>query len=282
MKKYSLDYAEFYITNVCNLACQNCNRFNDFDFRGWQAWQDYRDVYREWANLVDITNPAIIGGEPLLNPTIIQWMTGIKELWPDRRPWIITNGTQINRVRGLYEAMRDTGIWLEINLHSLDHLEDIEQAIQDFLQGAQRVSYDDRIHWFDKNRVKISLYKRLDFYRSAVQSGPDGKLRLHQSDPDRAHAACGMKNSHHFIRGKLYKCGVSALLPEFMDQFELDISDHDKSLARSYRPLGVDDSDDVKESFFKNLKNPIPQCRFCAEKYQVQRIDLSQLRVNIR
>ena len=32
---------EFYITNVCNIACPQCNRFNNWNFKGHQIWKDY-------------------------------------------------------------------------------------------------------------------------------------------------------------------------------------------------------------------------------------------------
>ena len=41
---HRLNYAEFYITNVCNLNCTECNRFNNYHFSGHQRWDDYSDV----------------------------------------------------------------------------------------------------------------------------------------------------------------------------------------------------------------------------------------------
>ena len=53
--RYVLDKVEFYITNVCNLNCDQCNRFNDYKFAGWQRWSDYEAIHQRWAELVDIT-----------------------------------------------------------------------------------------------------------------------------------------------------------------------------------------------------------------------------------
>jgi molybdenum cofactor biosynthesis enzyme MoaA len=81
MSKISFDRIEFYITNVCNLDCQDCNRFNDYNFTGWQSWADYAEDYRTWSERIDIKHLVLLGGEPLLNPTILDWISGLSKLW---------------------------------------------------------------------------------------------------------------------------------------------------------------------------------------------------------
>jgi organic radical activating enzyme len=71
---------EFYITNVCNLNCVNCNRFNNHDFSGYQKWSDYKEIYAQWSRHIRLQRVTILGGEPLLNPTILDWIDGINEL----------------------------------------------------------------------------------------------------------------------------------------------------------------------------------------------------------
>ena len=65
---------EFYITNICNLTCEDCNRFNNHDFKGWQAWDDFKETYQQWSQYVELDQVVILGGEPLLNPTFIDWI----------------------------------------------------------------------------------------------------------------------------------------------------------------------------------------------------------------
>ena len=85
MPKLHIPYVEFYIINVCNLACAGCNRFNDYNFTGYQRWSDYASVYQQWAEQVDVGSIGILGGEPLLNPTFMDWVQGINQLWPGRK-----------------------------------------------------------------------------------------------------------------------------------------------------------------------------------------------------
>ena len=53
---------EFYITNVCNLACPQCNRFNDHAFTGYQKWSDYEAEYTDWATKIRLQKVCILGG----------------------------------------------------------------------------------------------------------------------------------------------------------------------------------------------------------------------------
>jgi hypothetical protein len=114
------------------------------------------------------------------------------------------------------------------------------------------------------------LWIQYDFYDSAIQTRPSGRLTLHDSDPDKAHAVCGFAKhkNYHFIRGKLYKCGPVALFPEFDQQHNLDISDADRQLLSSYQPLTVEGCAEHGPAYFDQLNLPLAQCKFCPESVQ--------------
>ena len=95
---------EFYITNVCNLNCVNCNRFNNHDFSGYQKWSDYKEIYAQWSKHIRLQRVTILGGEPLLNPTILDWIDGINQLW-GKTVQVLTNVTRLNHVPNLYDRM---------------------------------------------------------------------------------------------------------------------------------------------------------------------------------
>ena len=84
-EKIHLDKLEFYITNVCNLTCSNCNRYNNFHFKGWAKWDDYAEGLEQLSRHVHVQKPVILGGEPLLNPDIVKWINGLQRLWPHHR-----------------------------------------------------------------------------------------------------------------------------------------------------------------------------------------------------
>jgi len=280
-ERIKIPKVEFYITNVCNLTCEDCNRFNNHDFKGWQAWSDYESIYEQWAEYVDIEQIVILGGEPLLNPTIMDWIYGLNRIWK-RNIQTLTNGTRINQVRGLYELLKETDNWIGISLHDQNYLPTLEQDIEKFMSG--RVVKTDKSHplnkgradfvYWDRNKVSIPLWTQDEFMSSAIRLLPGGKFGLYSSDPVAAHDICPIaKNkSYHFIRGKLYKCGPVALFPEFDQQHEFDISAEDRELLNSYKPLSIDEFETRGQDFLQTIDNPIPQCKFCPSQSNFKRI----------
>jgi hypothetical protein len=196
-------------------------------------------------------------------------------------------------VPGLYDALHyfkpgeyfTERNWIGITAHHANDLEGHIDAIHQFLQGpVTDVSATDRygakFAFCDLNQTMIRLWLTVSFVTSNLRPAPakiinrqiipTNKLSLYNNDPVAAHEDCAFAiwKNYHMIRGKLYKCGPVALMPEFDQQFSLMLSDADRELLNSYRPLSPWDSDQVHNEFFNTLDNPIAQCKFCPVKSQ--------------
>ena len=276
---------DFYITNVCNYTCNRCNRFNNHDFKGWQRWSDYKDIYEDWGRLIDLPCITIMGGEPLLNPTVVDWVNGLSRIF-QIDVQVLTNGTRFNYVDGLYESMlhrskkNNAQNHIGVSLHNHDDWPQMREDIYKFLKGPVKELAKDENPWksdygfIDKNNVKINVWESNNFGAAAVIQQPNGRFTLHNSDPVSAHQNCAFVKwkSYHMIRGRLYKCGPVALMPDFDQQFNLDISDEDRIILNSYKSLGLDNFTEYNKEFFDNLANPIAQCKFCATSYSPEKI----------
>lgn len=282
---------EFYITNVCNLTCTDCNRFNNHDFKGWQSWADYSDLYTRWAQSVRLQRVTILGGEPLVNPTILDWIDGINTLWA-KPVQVLTNGTRLNHVPGLYERLVRPGPearypwarnWIGVSLHNVNDRQRCFDEIHDFLQGPvkrmdpsnPRVDLGGAMYGFvDSNNVAIRVWEYDSFYNAAIRQTTNGRFALHASDPQKAHDVCGFAQykCYHFIRGKLYKCGPVALFPEFDQQHEFDMTQEERTIMHGYRPLTADELPARGRQFLDHIDDVIPQCRFCPEKFENKKL----------
>lgn len=287
---------EFYITNVCNLTCEHCNRYNNYKFTGWQKWQDYEPVYAKWAELITIPNIVLLGGEPLLNPTVVDWIQGCNKIFKCDVQ-VLTNGTRLNHVSGLYETQliqmpNKPKNHIGISLHSLDDWPEIHNNIKNFLRGdlveegplvnKEKSRWGSSYTATDSNGVFINVYVNDHFFKSAITQTQD-RLYLHNNDPVEAHENCGFAQwkSYHMIRGKLYKCGPVALLPEFAEQSPLEITQQDLDLLKAYQPLTVDNYHDFQEEFFAKLDDHLPQCKFCPTHKDNFTIQLKPLRKGV-
>ena len=320
LTKVFIDKVEFYITNVCNFNCDNCNRLNNFYFSGHQYWKDYKDIYQAWSLKFDIANITVLGGEPLLNPSLAEWLEGLRILWPNSNITLLTNGTRLEHWPTMHDLLYKNKILMTVSLHNRDRYDTYVEYLEKYFFKDSKLSYEyankDLVGWVDAyntvkavnwpdcldirdfqylpdfikkecevvhkidpinymrntgavtihdaNNVKVILSYYEHFW-SAPLKFEDRKFEVYNSDPNRAHEVCQSKYCHHFIKGKLYKCHHVALLPEFMNQFAVNISAADKELLLSYRPLEVDQSIEEMKDFVSNLRNKIDQCKLCPE-----------------
>jgi|TARA_R110002074_G_scaffold350929_3_gene521977 organic radical activating enzyme len=275
---------EFYITNVCNIACPQCNRFNNWNFKGHQIWKDYEAIYEQWATKIRLQRICILGGEPLMNPSIVSWVKGMNKIFK-KKVQILTNGTRLNHVKGLYDSLHfeykdenefDNN-WIGVSVHNANDIDRHFEEGYKFLQG-EVTKYDgtrntnNNATWgadyalVDENGIRLHYWIENQFTQAAVQRNPlTERFELHKSDPQQAHDECSFVHHqcHHFINGKLYKCGPVGIMPEFDDQLKFDISEDDRKILHSYEPLSVHEFAQRGKQFIDNIDEVIDQCKFC-------------------
>ena len=275
MKVYTnLEYAEFYITNHCNLTCNNCNRFNNHKISGSADWEQYRDIYAKWSNLVAINRIAFLGGEPLLHPKLHLMLSDVRLWWPYSEIEITTNGLLIPNIKpDLHQSIIDNKVTMYISIHNENWVSQIKQsAINSF--GELTLVDSFRINpsggsdtYISSSGIKVILEYTYHFRPAALQTSTNRKYKLHKSNPDTAHNICDMKHSFHFWKGCLYKCGIMVTLPYVIEQKNLvDIDADQLSLLNAYKPLTYNEAVN-NPTKLNQLRNSIAQCEFCPNQY---------------
>lgn len=272
MVKSKLHYAEFYLTNHCNITCNNCNRFNNHKITGSADWEQYKQTYLKWSNVLDIARIALLGGEPLLYPKLATIITDVRSWWPAVELEITTNGLLIQRIKSdLCNAIVDNRVCLYVSIHKKDWVDDIKSAIANKFGNLTLIKSSD-FPYYDIYKTELGVDVTLEytywFRSSALQLNQNNKLYLHNSDPQKAHSVCDMKHSFHFWEGCLYKCGVMVTLPYVLEQksSHCDISDDQLQLIKQYQPLTLDSVID-NPSIIHTLYDAIEQCKLCPENY---------------
>lgn len=284
-QRYLFDRLEFYITNVCNLTCNGCNRYNNYKFSGFWPWEEAEPVLREWAKKIDVKHPVILGGEPLLHPDIVKWINGLREIFPNYSGvQVQSNGTRIDCVRGLEQALNPMhGNWLGISLHNPDDREEIFTRVRNFMGPTVQETQNSTdpigsdYQFINDKKLKIHAWMSNKFVQSNIIEQPNGGYTLYQSNPTVAHENCTFRRfkNYHIIRGKIYKCGPAALMPEFDQQYQFNISEEDRQLLNSYNALTLDNFDSIGIEWLSNIDKEIAQCKFCPETYDYKPITFS-------
>ena len=284
-----LPFAEFYITNVCDLACENCNRFNNFQRKGRVDWDESQ--YVEFAKHFDIERISIIGGEPLNHPGINDYIKGIRKLWPNSEMVITSNGLAINKRKHLYEYCITHNVMLEISFHDAEYVDKIiMQELDTFVKNngsGWNGPITETLHHIDRDGVpftseaqymndergfKIDFTPADVFGTCAVEKFENDIPMPHNSNPSQAYHQCGLRNSPTFHDGKFYKCGMIAAGKEFVTEY--NAQEHWKELFE-YSPVTIQDlsNDKWKENFWKAES----VCRLCP-----QNIKYSKVRTNLK
>jgi hypothetical protein len=250
---------EIYITNECNLTCSNCNRYNNYNFQGHYRWQDNAEAIKAWSKRITAPIITIIGGEPSLHPELEQWVEGVASAWPDRPVMVQTNGLKPIIEMPWWDELRKKfpNISCGIAVHSV--------AMKDKLKK----SWNGRGGHFDA----------WEFDECAIIDRGNSFV-THNSNPNEAFSYCGMKHSHTLLHGKLHKCPMVAVLPEFRKQYQVDLLDSQETLLNQYQPLNYDCSDWDLEQFVKDADTAIPQCNLCPESHEKIIVDFDIKRKN--
>ena len=76
MSKFQLPFVEMQVTQVCNLSCLGCSNYADLKHTGYVKWDNGKQEISRWLERMDIGDFGIMGGEPLINPELKQWIVG--------------------------------------------------------------------------------------------------------------------------------------------------------------------------------------------------------------
>ena len=104
-----LPFLETMATQVCNLSCAGCTNYSDLTHQGYVRWRDMERDLRTWLEVIDIPDFGIMGGEPLINPEIREWLRGVRRLMPQSQIRFTTNGLLLNRHFDVLDVAHEIG-----------------------------------------------------------------------------------------------------------------------------------------------------------------------------
>ena len=189
----TLDLVEFYVTNVCNYNCEGCNRFNNYYFKGHKYWDDYKDIYKEWSKKINFKMVCFDGGETTLNPKFMEWVYGVRELWPETTLEITTNGSRLEFVWDeLYNFLiNDGNAHIKLNVHDAD-ISGAVDKVSTLLKGKVDIFKPDLADankkWAnDYNALKDDSWPNcdtMDVFETLPELIQDECLNIHDFNPD--------------------------------------------------------------------------------------------------
>lgn len=233
-----LEYFEFHVCDHCNLNCKGCLHLSNLCDVNYADLDGYiRDIKRIKELFWGVQMVKLLGGEPLLNEQLPEFIKATREYIPECDLRVGTNGLLLNRQdKSLFVTMKENDAYFFVSLYPPIELrrEDIETVCRE-------------------NGVDCVFTEKIDCFRKQLYLNKQG-------NPEQTYEYCKKLNGYCFglREGKLSPC-VSFYV-KFMNKF------FDSKIE-----IGEDDEIDLYTKgisawdMIDRLYKPIPLCEYCGK-----------------
>jgi hypothetical protein len=241
---------EFHAAHACNLYCAQCSHYSNFHAGGIVSVEDARENFDAWRGRLAPKQIAILGGEPTLNPNLIQIIELARSAFPDSSGLFVTNGFFLDRHPDLPRALIGNGFRMDVSQHG--NAPAYRQRFNEVLQRLNewRAAYP---------ALQIAVRESHKGWRQQYRM-IDGKPMPFDSGPKAAWKICLQRSCTQLFKGHLWKCPALAYFATMERKLRLEAIPA-WQLFRDYKACPPGATDDEVREFFANRE--IPQCGLC-------------------
>lgn len=233
------------IVRHCNLGCKGCDHFSPVAEERYMPLETYEHDLRRLSELLtdNIEFISLLGGEPLLNPDIIKFMSIGRSCFASTDINICTNG---------------------LLLRSMSN--DFWQACRDYNISIMATEYPINLDY--KKLKEFVLSQGVEFKYTGSSEG--GRSLWHfpldlqgKQNPMESFVNCRNANTCHTLEnGRIYTCSIAPYIDDFNKYYGTDLKLLDMD--------GIDIHQEgmTGEYILKRLAAPMPFCRYCDVKHR--------------
>ena len=229
-----LPYLEFHIADQCNLNCKACEHY-----AALVKEQHFPDLKRFTADITelkryidDIGVIRILGGEPLLNPEVNEYVKLCRRLYPQSTVYIVTNALLLMSMpQSFFDTMKNANAIIHISFYP--PLQDKMGDISNFLKE-----------------------KGVRYLITSVMNEFTVKQTLkRQENVDEIFSDCFQALCNNLYEGKIASCFLPFTTKYFNAYF-------DKHLPED-GAIDLYDKTLTTEKLKRKLMTPFERCRYC-------------------
>lgn len=235
-----LPYVETHLVDHCNLNCKACGHWSPLsDPRFADIDTHKRDITRLNQLFDRIDEIHLLGGEPMLHPQLLDFLSITRRAISESRIVLVTNGILLpSAPEDFWVTCFQNRIELWISRYPLkmdmEFISDIAKS-----RGVKLVV----------SPTKTSFWK----FTKNIHG---------DSDPHKTFKYCRKFWKCNFLQaGRIYPCGAPALSHIFAKHFHLELPICDKD------SINIHSEDITGKEILRFLENPIPWCRFCTTEW---------------
>ena len=239
VKVNALESIDIYVAEHCNLGCYSCNHFSQLAEPEFADLQTTEQDLKRLSELSgsNISSIMLVGGEPLLNPDLHEFMRISRQYFPKSRIQIVTNGLLLLTQKDIFwESVKKYNIVMTPTKYPGIDWEKIEKRAEQF---------DYKFEYFDLtgNSEKVSRKFCLDLSGSQNEKKSFNRCCM-------AFCTIALKN------GRMATCSFVFTIRHFNHYFKKNIPVDSSNSIDIYSVKNIQEIIDF-------LRKPIPLCRFC-------------------
>jgi MoaA/NifB/PqqE/SkfB family radical SAM enzyme len=238
-KRRNLLRFDIHLADHCNLKCKGCEHFSPLVE---EKFLDIDTFDQDCSRLAELTKGklediALLGGEPLLHPQLIEFLDIARKYFNTARLWIVTNGILLKKQSEIFwQSCKRNNVEINITIYPL-HID-----YDEIRRLAEK--YDILLTFGGDLGVKPDWVQRpIDIY--GKQSIEDSWKRCYQAN-----------HCIQLVAGKLYPCARIAYIQYFNRYFNQNLQVTESDYIDIYQINSI-------EEILNFLCKPVPFCRYC-------------------
>jgi len=235
---------EIHAAHACNFTCESCSHFSNNAHKGLVTPEYADEQMSLWSNRLNPIRFSVLGGEPLLNPRIEDFLRVARKHWKNSIE-LVTNGFLLPNFPNLGTIISELNINLIVSRHSNS--------------PEFNITWDKVIAYLNSNTIPHAIRDSFENWTRRYQGyGPD-VLPYENNRPEDSWNICPCKHCLQILDGKLYKCSTIAYLQLQKKRWPNISPKWDRYLA--YKPLEHTATDQELEQFVSQKNESI--CNMC-------------------
>ena len=243
---------EMHLAHACNLRCEGCTHYANHRLSGILALAEGAAWLDAWSRRISPVRFSFLGGEPLMNPDVTEFLRLARQLWPHAEIRLVSNGLLLGRREDLWPVLGECDIVLTLSIHSTESW--YRKRLDPLVARAQAAV---REHGF-----RLDLRNSVDGWYRPYRGSGRYMAPFADGDPAASWRVCSSRHCVTLQDNALWKCPPVAHLPRVVAHLDLDRATWAAPLA--YAPLRPDASDDELRAFF--ARGPEAVCGMCPSR----------------
>lgn len=179
MNRGTLQYLEIHIVDHCNLNCKGCSHFSPLSPPKFIDVKEFEEDLHQLKNhIIEINQLRLMGGEPLLHPNLVEFLTIARKIYPNNNISLVSNGILIPSLKkNVLKTLNKLNIRVDLTIYPTkkQNLEEYLTILNNFGVASEIVKTDMFYQHISLNnsRDKNISFKdcRSHFYCPALKQG---------------------------------------------------------------------------------------------------------------